>query len=85
MPLQEFRTQWEVIVNHMYHLAMDPEFEAMFFTQQTSLKLEVVSEPHSDENAQRTVHSRTTGDESPSNYSEVRPSLLSDPLPKHIN
>ena len=67
-----------MIVTHMYQLAMDPTFEPMF-TKQTPLQLEVVREPHIDENTQRTVHARTTGDES-SNYNEVIKTLPFDDI-----
>ena len=59
-----------MIVTHMYQLAMDSTSEHMFITKQNPLKLEVVREPHRDENTPRNVHTRTTGDEYLSNYSQ---------------
>ena len=59
----------------MYQLAMDPKFEPLFSTQQTPLhclQLKVVTEQHSGEKTERPIQARTTGDEWPSNYNEVR-------------
>ena len=62
--LQEFRIELEVIKSHMFQQAMDLVYKNMHILQ--------FKELHKDDNTPRNVHTRTTGDEWPSNYNEVR-------------